>query len=141
MEFTYDVIDCQSFYENGQQPSYMLEAVRPEHRNDRGMLLDVFDGEWWCMEPDVAEERYHWNLSNPSSPYIRVPIFSFRTSHERYDLLTAMGFQLAVEMLGEVPLQRLKRVHLVLGDTYHLQADKQLETWLGVACHLQAEKK
>lgn len=136
MEVTTDVVDCSEYYSDGQMPKYVLPAIKPVHRNNRGMIVDVYEGEWWCLQsPDDPDRR--WARSHPSSPAIRVPIIPYRTSGARYDTLVGLGLQLALDVLSSLDLPRIQRVHLVLGDTFPV-AGRQLETWIGVACQMNS---
>ena len=127
--------DCSEQLANKEHPT-LFYTEPPDNQYGRTV---VRNGQWYVLNTVVGNPKgIEWNKPNQGEEYIRIPLFSYRTTTKDLTDLFSVGLHLMSTVMSHstVDAQRIDRAHIVVGNVYDAEPDKGFQVWIGIAFHL-----
>ena len=126
MDITHQVLDIEAYEARQQLPTLILERGAAEHWLVRNKPVGV-----------VEKPSTDWSMTD-SGGFVRIPLFPYIANGSHPSTAVAYAMEVALQCLTMVGSDRVKRIHLVIGDpvqqvTLPGETTPVLRFWVGFA--------
>ena len=124
MDITHQFVGVDDFESRQELPNLIIERGLAEHWLTRAKPIGVAD------KPSTE-----WSMTD-SGGFVRIPLFPYIVNGNHPSTAVAYAMQLALHCLSMVGSDRVKRIHLVIGDPIQQinlpgETEPVLRFWLG----------